>query len=122
MDALVPNMMLQPIIENAIKHGIADRTDLGHIEVSSAVDCGRLRITIRDDGPGLEPASDPAPREGIGLSNTRARLRHLYGEDHSFTLENGPGRGLQVTVDIPFQRGGSNQEEPDVDHKNTDRG
>ena len=123
LDASVPNMLFQPIIENAIKHGIAERTDLGHIEIRTKRHDGKLRITIKDDGPGLAGGLDAGAGEGIGLRNTRARLNHLYGNDHYFSLENIPGGGLLVTVDIPFiKSGGVTQEESHVKDTNSHRG
>jgi len=107
LDAMVPNMLFQPIIENAIKHGIAERTDLGHIEIRTKRHDGKLRITIEDDGPGLASGSDAVASQGIGLRNTRARLDHHYGNDHHFSLENTPAGGLLVTVDIPFLKSDS---------------
>ncbi len=102
LDAMVPNMLFQPIIENAIKHGIAGTSGPGHIDIRSKRIDGKLRVTIKDDGPGI--GFDAAAREGIGLHNTRARLNHFYGDEHRLSLENVPEGGLLVTMDIPFRK------------------
>jgi LytS/YehU family sensor histidine kinase len=109
LDAAVPNLVLQPLVENAIRHGIAPRAEPGRIEIRARRDDGQLCLQVRDDGPGLPP--DPAApfKEGIGLANTRARLQQLYGAAHRFELCNGPGRGLGVTITIPFREAGSGQ-------------
>jgi two-component system, LytTR family, sensor kinase len=102
LDARVPNLILQPLVENAIRHGIAGRAAAGLIEISAERVNGRVLLQVRDDGPGLREESGKDSRKKIGLSNTRARLEQLYGEDQSFELESGNGRGTIVTVTIPF--------------------
>jgi hypothetical protein len=105
LDALVPNLLWQPVLENAIRHGIAVRSELGCIEIGARKEGGRLRVSIRDNGPGIPGGSKVGgvPNEGIGLANTRARLRQLYGENHSFELRNGTPGGLEVILEIPFK-------------------
>jgi len=103
MDAGVPNLILQPLVENAIRHGIAPRPQTGHIEIRARRENGELRVEIMDDGPGLAGDSSVPQREGVGLTNTRARLRQLYGNAHQFTLANRAGGGLVVTVCVPFR-------------------
>ncbi len=103
MKAQVPNLILQPIIENAIKHGIAARAAAGQIEVSVKRREEKLRIEVSDDGPG--PAFGKPIRiinEGVGLANTRERLRQLYGDDFCLSLNNRTGGGTAVTIEIPF--------------------
>jgi two-component system LytT family sensor kinase len=104
LDALVPNLILQPLVENAIRHGISRRAGSGSIEVSSWCDDGMLAIRVRDDGPGLpELTNELQGRPGVGLANTQARLRQLYGDRHHFDLENRSGGGLDVTMHLPFR-------------------
>jgi signal transduction histidine kinase len=101
-DALVPNLLLQPLVENAIRHGIAPRAAGGRVEIVASRAGTELRLEVRDDGPGVP---DPARLEdGLGLANTRARLGHLYGAAHRFELHNRPEGGLSVTLVAPFRR------------------
>jgi two-component system LytT family sensor kinase len=108
----VPNLILQPIVENAIRHGIAVRSGPGHVEVSAERRGDVLRLQVRDNGPGL-PAGPARPKSegGVGLSNTRARLAQLYGAAYRFELADAPEGGTIVTVEIPFQ---SPDHEPDA--------
>ena len=100
LEALVPNLILQPIVENAIRHGIGQRSAAGLLEISAQrVNC-TLSLQVRDDGPGLQPAATSAGQ--IGLANTRARLRQLYGDAQSFELRNEVGGGALATMAIPF--------------------
>ena len=107
LDAPVPNLILQPIVENALRHGIAQTRGPGRVEISAKRDKGSLRIRVRDNGPGLAAITRPDDglKEGLGLSNTRARLEQLYGAAHRFELENAPGGGLLVTLEIPAAEG-----------------
>jgi signal transduction histidine kinase len=101
--ALVPAMVLQPLVENAVRHGISRRPEAGHIRVQAAVDDGRrLRLCVRDDGPGFAAAS-PATAPHVGLANTRRRLEHLYGADQQVEMSDAQGGGAAVTVMIPLR-------------------
>ncbi|HMV98710.1 MAG TPA: histidine kinase [Acidobacteriota bacterium] len=102
-DALVPNLLLQPIVENAIKHGIAPRATPGIISIKATQKTGRLHIEINDDGPGLSrlPQSNRKPK-GIGLHNTRERLEQLYGDQYRLELVDIPQGGLSVVVEFPL--------------------
>jgi len=100
-DALVPTLLLQPLVENAIKHGIGAKAGAGHIEVTAARNGQQLQITIADNGRGLSPESLPG---GIGLANCRARLHTLYGVDaFAFSIANRPTGGALVTISLPWQ-------------------
>jgi len=101
-EARVPTLLLQPLVENAIRHGVGARPGPGRVEVRARREADRLRLEVRDSGPG--PAGGE-PREGVGLSNTRARLGRLYGDEHEFELAGGPGGGAVVRVLIPFHVG-----------------
>ncbi len=103
LDAPVPNMLLQPLVENAIRHGIADRVAGGRVEVRARLDDGFLEIVVRDDGPGLAVAPETAMERGLGLANTRARLEQLYGARHRFRLATRPEGGVEVAVGVPFR-------------------
>ncbi|HEV3276719.1 MAG TPA: histidine kinase [Terriglobia bacterium] len=105
LDALVPNMILQPLVENAVRHGIASRSGAGHLDVRSSLENGTLRLEVLDDGPG--PADDlgvvDGSGAGVGLSNTKARLQQLYGDAHRFSLCRPDQGGTLVTLEIPFR-------------------
>ncbi len=101
--ALVPYLILQPLVENAIRHGIEPREDPGHVGIRARRSNGRLELQVADNGAGLKPGASPPPREGIGLSNTRSRLRHLYGEDFRLELAEAAGGGLEARIEIPFR-------------------
>jgi sensor histidine kinase YesM len=109
LDAKVPNLILQPIVENAIRHGIAPRSTPGLIEIQAKQLNGTLRIQVRDNGPGLSEhrTSDVLFKKGLGLANTENRLERLYGAAHSFDLKNDPDGGLIVTLEIPFHKDGA---------------
>jgi glucose-6-phosphate-specific signal transduction histidine kinase len=99
--ALVPTLLLQPLVENAIKHGIGAKAGTGHIEITAARTGEQLQITIADDGRGLPSGSLPA---GIGLENCRSRLQTLYGVDaFALSIANRPTGGAMVTVTLPWQ-------------------
>jgi sensor histidine kinase YesM len=102
LDARVPNLILQPLVENAIRHGIEPRAKPGCIELRSQREAGSLTLEVCDNGTGL--AANPPAEEGVGLSNTRARLQALYGEAHGFELRAAPGGGLLVRLIIPFRK------------------
>ncbi|HEU4640978.1 MAG TPA: histidine kinase [Gemmatimonadaceae bacterium] len=101
--ALVPNLILQPLVENAIRHGIAPRAAPGHIEVRAGRRDGMLTLSVADDGVGLRAEADIERGEGIGLANTGARLQQLYGEHHRFELGAGRSGGFTVLIEIPFR-------------------
>jgi two-component system LytT family sensor kinase len=98
--ALVPFFILQPLVENALRHGIEHRAGIGRVSVSAKRQGETLRVDVTDDGPGLDKNT---VREGIGLSNTRQRLRTLYGQRQSLTLLDSAEGGLRVELVIPYQ-------------------
>ena len=98
-DALVPNLVLQPLLENAIQHGIEPHARAGRVELTATRQNDSLLLEVRDNGGGL-PHGKIA--EGIGLSNTRARLKQLYGERQSFDLANAEAGGACVRITLPF--------------------
>lgn len=98
----IPNFLLQPIVENAILHGIAPKPAPGRVDVLARAEDGRLHLEIRDDGVGLPPAR--SGQAGIGLENTRTRLEKIYGTDHRLFLTSEPGRGVTVKIEIPCRR------------------
>ncbi|MEJ7708531.1 MAG: histidine kinase [Pyrinomonadaceae bacterium] len=115
LDAYVPNMILQPIVENAIRHGIAKRAGAGRIEIAAEGVNGSLCLRVRDDGRGLpENGETRTDNLGVGLANTRARLAQLYGARSRFELHNAVGGGLEVLMIIPFRNGDGMKNEENV--------
>ncbi|HKP10910.1 MAG TPA: histidine kinase [Blastocatellia bacterium] len=106
LDALVPNLILQPIVENAIRHGVVMQAGPGRINVRASHADGLLVLRVSDNGPGLAAAQDSSGRlrGGVGLSNTRSRLEHLYGAAQRFEMADAREGGLQVTLEIPFEK------------------
>jgi sensor histidine kinase YesM len=104
-DAQIPSLLLQPIVENALKHGIAKRVHGGEIRVEAANSGGRLRIRVYNDGPLLEPNWEKG-RGGIGLANLRTRLGLLYGTEFELRMENFESAGVQVSVSVPYRKAG----------------
>src|SRR5712692_2547805 len=102
LDAYVPAMILQPIVENCLKHGLAPKLGGGKIELRTTSCDGRLRIEIEDNGVGISEEKMPHVYvEGIGLSNVRERLRVLYGTDFHLDIQSRPGEGTVIRIEIP---------------------
>jgi signal transduction histidine kinase len=103
LDVQVPNLILQPIVENSIKYAVLMRAASGHIQIRARRVNGFVRIEVQDDGPGLQMPrnSNRVTRGGVGLANTEARLQQLYGSAHRFALADAPAGGLLVTLEIP---------------------
>ena len=98
---MVPRLLLQPLVENAIRYAVAPRTTPGNIRVNARSDGDRLLLEVSDDGSG---EADATPGHGVGLAGARARLQYLYGDDFRFEVETSPGTGTRVRIDLPLQR------------------
>jgi LytS/YehU family sensor histidine kinase len=102
LDGLVPCFLLQPIIENAIRHGIAQCENEGCIQASAKRVGTQMQLEVRDNGPGFDGKSHPG--FGIGLSNTRERLVHFYQDDFEFRASQPQSGGFEVLITIPYER------------------
>ncbi|MFN2498597.1 MAG: sensor histidine kinase [Pyrinomonadaceae bacterium] len=120
-EAQVPNLILQPLVENAIRYAVAPRATKSTIEIRAARFNGQIKLQVRDDGPGISEAQKANDLPGIGLRNTRSRLEKLYGEAHRFDLSTPEGGGLQVTIMIPFHTGNGDREGSHGEHSDADR-
>ena len=101
LGAYVPNMILQPLVENAIHHGIAPNAEAGRIDIRAKISDGNLKMEVADDGPGMEPGKK-LREGGVGLANIRERLYNLYGDESEFTLKNGDEGGFLASITIPL--------------------
>ena len=104
LSAAVPHLILQPVVENAIQYAIAPRATPGRIHIEAKCLNGSLRLEVKDNGPGIVSNGDLIEKQGVGLSNVRARLNQIYGSDFRFELMNSKDGGLTVVMEIPFQR------------------
>lgn len=102
LDALVPTMVLQPLVENAIIHGIAPHRGAGQISIQATRALNTLHLAVEDTGPGFQ-AGQQTGGTGLGLRNTRTRLEQLYGREHLFECGCGAGGGARVTMSIPYR-------------------
>jgi two-component system LytT family sensor kinase len=102
LEARVPNLLLQPLLENSIKHGIAPFSTPGHITIFSRRENDRLLVRVTDNGPGLLELNNLTKQPGIGLRNTQARLQALYGNQHRIEFKRPGGGGFIVEIAIPF--------------------
>jgi len=101
--ALVPSLILQPLIENAIKYAVSKREEGGTIEVEARCTGGQLEIVLRDDGPGCENFHERKDGHGVGLRNTQERLSVLYGDEQTFSIANRLPRGCEIRIHLPFE-------------------
>ncbi len=111
LDCKVPNLILQPLVENAIRHGLSKQLTAGRINIHAGRENGWLKVEIADNGKGIENKNlDKALTSGLGLSNTRARLEQIYGDNFRFSLQNAAEGGLLVTLRLPHnqKRNGEN--------------
>jgi len=100
--ARVPSLILQPLVENAVRHGIASGETAGTIDIRAWRDQNSLRLSVHDDGPGLPADWDPDHGFGVGLSNTRERLHRMYGEAQRFEIAAAAEGGVLVTLTLPL--------------------
>ncbi|HSG98930.1 MAG TPA: histidine kinase [candidate division Zixibacteria bacterium] len=112
LDALTPPLILQPVVENAIKHGIAPLEKDGRLTLSGGLQNGSLTLTVEDNGPGLPADWQRRLEERVGLANTRERLRQLYGDKQRFEIEHPTGGGARVRITIPYHTAYSERTEP----------
>jgi two-component system LytT family sensor kinase len=102
LEAFVPSMLIQPIVENSLKHGLSVKLEGGKLQVRTKSRAGRLQIEIEDNGAGISEEKMPHVYvEGIGLSNVRERLRVLYGGDFQLEIQSRPGEGTLIRIEIP---------------------
>ena len=102
LDRLVPSMLLQPLVENSIKHGLSSKVDGGMIRVRSRLVEGRLHLLVQDDGVGIpEEKLATLFEQGIGISNVNERLKVLFGNDYRMWIDSKPGQGTQTEIEIP---------------------
>jgi two-component system, LytTR family, sensor kinase len=103
LDCLVPSLLLQPLVENAIKYGVARKSGPGHVDIRARREGDKLVLEVRDDGTGLTEDALTALQKGIGVSTTRARLQHLFGADYRFEFHR-LNQGLAVVVALPWRQ------------------
>jgi two-component system LytT family sensor kinase len=105
LECLVPGMLLQPLVENSIKHGLSPKVDGGTIRVRSRLDRGRLHLLVQDDGVGIsEQKLATLFEQGIGISNVNERLKVLFGTEYRMSVDSRPGAGTQTEIEIPDVR------------------
>jgi len=117
LDGCTPYLILQPLVENALRHGIAARSSAGCIVVTARRDRGQLVLVVADDGPGLTTSASTNTRNGVGISNTRARLEKLYGTAQRFEVRNSEHGGVIATLMFPFRVAAMSHE--DITKKDT---
>jgi two-component system, LytTR family, sensor kinase len=104
LSTVVPTCILQPLVENALRDGVLMRSTPGHIPIEALREEGTLRLSTRDDGPGLPANWNASGDSGMRLTNTRERLHRLYGQDHRLDIAATPGSGVHVALMLPFPK------------------
>jgi LytS/YehU family sensor histidine kinase len=102
-DAYVPGLVLQPLVENALRHGVGRRDAPGRVSIDASARGDTLELRVRDDGPGFALDAPAAEPPGVGIANTRARLLRLYGGEGALALHNGASGGAEVIVTLPLR-------------------
>ncbi len=115
LDALVPNMILQPLVENAVTHGVAPKSLASEICIRAQRDNGILRLEVADNVKGLPENVKDRSATGLGLANTTTRLRQLYGEKHRFRIEKGAAGGTVAILEIPFRLAPNSEHQEGLD-------
>jgi two-component system LytT family sensor kinase len=102
LDRLVPSMLLQPLVENSLRHGLSSKLNGGTIRIRSHLDGGRLHLLVEDDGAGIpEAAMAKLFEQGIGISNVNERLKVMFGNDYRMWIDSKPGEGTRIRIEIP---------------------
>jgi two-component system LytT family sensor kinase len=102
LDLLVPSMLLQPLVENSIRHGLSGKLEGGMISIRSQAENGRIRVTVEDDGVGIPEARLATLLEqGIGVSNVNERLKVLFGDDYRMYVDSKPDAGTRIEIEFP---------------------
>jgi signal transduction histidine kinase len=107
LPAMAPSLILQPLVENAIRHSVAQQTTPVSVTILAARDDGQLHLQVRDDGPGLPAGWQWGAHAGVGLTNTKQRLEQLYPAAHQLTVSNAEGGGVTVEIILPFRTNGA---------------
>jgi LytS/YehU family sensor histidine kinase len=102
-DAMVPSLVLQPLVENSLRYGLAERNGRSRITIEASRVAGGLRLQVSDNGPGLPLASPGPVRMGLGLGNTRRRLEQLYGDGQRLEIRNRPEGGAVAVLELPYR-------------------
>ena len=102
-EALAPSLILQPLVENAFRHGVNGQAASGRIRIRASVSDHTLTLRVSDNGPGFQDSREAILNRGFGLSNTAARLQQLYGDQHRLDLNNSDGGGAEVVIRIPYR-------------------
>ena len=116
LGAVVPAMSVQPLVENAVRHGVERRAGMGQVAITAQVHDGDVKLRVIDDGAGIAPERVPAVLAGagggIGLSNVNARLRAMFGERYALRIESQTGKGTTAVMTVPNLRGEATPTQP----------